>query len=282
MTSTVARVGWLRVVGTPLGNLGDISERAKVALSACDVILCEDSRRSGRLLQQLGLAKRPFLVANEHTEHALSDEVVRRMQGGERFSLISDAGMPGISDPGERLIRAAISAGLPVEVVPGPTAVTSALVLSGIDTSKYVFEGFLARKGKDRQAQLRELAAQPRTTVFYESPKRVRSTLVDLETHCGSARQVALARELTKLHEQVVRGSVQEVAAHFADVDPRGEFVIVVAGCEPAADLDDAALTKLLAAAIAEGSSKRDAISAVVEQSGAAKNRVYRLATELS
>lgn len=276
------RPGWLRVVGTPLGNLGDFSERGKAALAECDVILCEDSRRSGRLVQQVGLPKRPFLVANEHTEQRIGEEVERRIAAGERFALISDAGMPGISDPGQRLIARLVAAGIAVDVVPGPTALVGALVLSGLNTDRFVFEGFLARKGKDRQAQLAEIAQQPRTTVFYESPKRVRATLNDLASVCGQSHPVALARELTKLHEQVVRGTVESVIAHFVEHEPRGEFVFVVGGCPAPEPLGDAELRELVLAELDAGASRRDAVASVVAQSGASKNRVYQLSTEQS
>lgn len=275
------RVGSLAIVGTPIGNLGDISERGRRALHEADVIICEDSRRSGRLLQQLGLPKRPFLVANEHNEASTAAQVVGRMQRGERFALITDAGMPAVSDPGQRLITAVVQSGGSIEVVPGPTAAVSALVLSGLATSRFVFEGFLARKGKDRVAQLNEMSEQPRTTVFYESPKRIRATLRDLIEVCGPDRLVALARELTKLHEQVVRGTLSEVSDHFADVEPRGEFVIVLSGRAPAAPATDDELLHALRAALAGGASTRDAVASVVASSGASKNRVYGLATDV-
>ena len=272
--------GKLLVVGTPIGNLADFSDRGKAALSSADVIICEDSRRSGRLLQQLGLPKRPFLVANEHTEARVAADVIRRIQTGERFALITDAGMPGVSDPGQRLIQQAIRNGCLVEVVPGPTAVISALVLSGLSSSRFSFEGFLARKGKERATQLDEIAQSSRTVVFYESPKRIKATLRDLERHCGPEHQIALARELTKLHEQVVRGSIVELIQHFSETEPRGEFVVVVAGREPAAEATDDELVVLLQAELDSGLSRRDAVVTVVASTGVGKNRVYRLLTD--
>ncbi len=272
--------GVLLVVGTPIGNLADFSERGKAALAGADAIICEDTRRSGRLLQQLGLPKRPFLVANEHTEARVAAEVIQRIQTGERLALITDAGMPGVSDPGQRLIRQAIDNGCRVEVVPGPTAVVSALVLSGLSSSRFSFEGFLARKGKERATQLDEIAKSSRTVVFYESPKRIKATLRDLELHCGAEHQVALARELTKLHEQVVRGSVEELIRHFSETEPRGEFVIVVAARELAEEATDDELVALLQAELDSGSSRRDAVVSVVASAGVGKNRVYRLLTD--
>ena len=272
--------GSLLVVGTPIGNLADFSDRGKAALSGADVIICEDTRRSGRLLQQLGLPKKPFMVANEHTEARVADEVIRRIQTGERFALITDAGMPGVSDPGQRLIQQAISNGCLVEVVPGPTAVISALVLSGLSSSRFSFEGFLARKGKERAAQLDEIAQSLRTVVFYESPKRIKATLRDLERHCGAQHRVALARELTKLHEQVVRGSIAELIQHFSETEPRGEFVIVVAGREPEPELTDEQIVTRLRVELEDGCSRRDAVTEVVLKTGSAKNRVYELLTK--
>lgn len=286
MTSSVdagqAANGGLLVVGTPIGNLSDFSERGRGALSSVDAIICEDSRRSGRLLQQLGLPKRPFLVANDHTETRVSAEVVNRIQGGERFALITDAGMPGISDPGQRLIVAVVASGGALEIIPGPTAVVSALVLSGLETSRFVFEGFLARKGKERRLQLQDLSTQPRTTVIYESPKRVKATLIDLIGVCGQDREISVARELTKLHEQVVRGTMRTVLDHFEATDPRGEFVLVIAGCPPAPVATDEQIVALLRTELDSGSTKRDAVAAVVLSTAESKNRVYGLITHLS
>ncbi len=270
----------LLVVGTPIGNLGDFSERGRAALQNADAIICEDSRRSGRLLQQLGLPKRPFLIANEHTESRVLGQIVGRIQAGETLALITDAGMPAVSDPGQRLVQGVIEAGCSVEVVPGPTALVSALVLSGLSTSRFVFEGFLARKGKERASQLAALADEVRTVVFYESPKRIRATLDDLERVCGADRPIALGRELTKLHEQMVRGSIAEVAAHFGATDPRGEFVIVLAGRAPTPTATDEQIAELLAEELKGGRSKRDAVLAVSTATGVGKNRVYRLVTE--
>ncbi len=269
----------LSIVGTPIGNLSDLSDRGREALQSCDVIVCEDTRRSGRLLQQLGLAKRPFLVANEYTEGKATAAVIERIKGGQRVVLITDAGMPGVSDPGSGLIKGVIASGLAVDVVPGPTALISGLVLSGLPTTRFVFEGFLARRGQEREVQLGDIASQPRTTVFYESPKRVVRTLQDLAKVCGADRQVALARELTKLHEQVVRGTIEEVESHFADVAPRGEFVVIVAGRNAPPGASDEEIRTWLDEALRAGLSKRDAVSQVVERSGVAKNRVYHLMT---
>lgn len=274
--------GSLVVVGTPIGNLGDLSARAIETLRTATVIACEDTRRTGKLCSLLGIDRPPFLVANEHTEVARSREIVERIGAGETVALVSDAGMPGISDPGERLVRAVLDAGLGVEVVPGPTAMTAALVLSGLATDRFVFEGFLPRKGAERQRRLAEIGVEQRTVVMYESPRRVVATLADLASVCGGERLVAVARELTKLHEQVVRGTLVSVGLELGAEPVRGEVVIVLDGApEPSGERSDAELVELLRAELASGSSTRDAVAAVVTATGLPKRRIYNLATGL-
>ena len=270
--------GRLLVVGTPIGNLGDLSPRGREVLTNADVIACEDTRRTGRLLQLAGIAKRPLMVANEHTEHDRSVHIVDRIAGGETVALVSDAGMPGVSDPGQRVVAAVAAAGLAIEIVPGPTAVVSALVASGLINDRFVFEGFLERKGATRATQLAEIAAQPRTTVFYESPKRVVKTLADLIAVCGPDRPVAVARELTKLHETVVRGSLAEVAEVLSETTPKGEFVIVVGGAVPQiVEWSDDDLRREVDLLVAGGASKRDAVSEVAASTGVPRRRIYDL-----
>jgi 16S rRNA (cytidine1402-2'-O)-methyltransferase len=270
--------GALVVVGTPIGNLGDLSPRAREALSSADVIACEDTRRTGRLLQLAGLPKRPLMVANEHTELAASERIVDRVASGERVALVSDAGMPAVSDPGRLVVAAVIEAGLPVELAPGPTAVIGALVLSGLAGDRFVFEGFLDRKGAARTRQLTEIAEQPRATVLYESPKRVVRTLRDLADACGPEREVAVARELTKLHETVVRGPVGEVADALDSTTPKGEFVVVVSGApDHRVDHSDDDLRAMVEAEVAAGESRRDAVQTVADATGVARRRVYDL-----
>lgn len=270
--------GRLAIVGTPIGNLGDLSPRGREALTNADAIACEDTRRTGRLLQLAGLPKRPLLVSNEHTEHDRSAEIVDRIARGETIALVSDAGMPGVSDPGQRVVAAVAAAGLAIEVVPGPTAVVSALVASGIVDDRFVFEGFLERKGAVRTRQLGEIAAQPRTTVFYESPKRVAKTLRDLIDVCGPDRQAAVARELTKLHETVLRGSLGELAAEVDATTPKGEYVVVVAGATPAAvERSDDELRAAVETAVEAGASRRDAVDQVAAATGVPRRRIYEL-----
>lgn len=270
--------GRLLVVGTPIGNLGDLSPRGREALTTADIIACEDTRRTGRLLQLAGIEKRRLMVANEHTEHDRSGQIVDRIARGDTVALVSDAGMPGVSDPGQRVVAAVAAAGLAIEIVPGPTAVISALVASGLINERFVFDGFLDRKGAGRAKQLAEIAAQQRTTVFYESPKRVMKTLSDLVAVCGGDRQAAVARELTKLHETTLRGSLAELSLAMAETSARGEYVIVVAGAgESIVERTDDELMGMVDAEMASGATKRDAIQAVADATGLSRRRIYDL-----
>ncbi len=218
----------LYLVPTPIGNLEDITQRAVRVLSEADLILAEDTRTSGVLLRHLDIHK-PMLSYHKFNEHQSVEHFVERLRGGETIAVVSDAGTPGISDPGFLLAREAIRAGIEVTCLPGPTALIPALVASGLPSDRFCFEGFLPQK-KGRQTRLREIAEERRTTVFYESPHRVLKTLQQLAELCGPDRQVAVCRELTKVHEDIVRGTLQEAVAHFTEHEPRGEFVIVLAG----------------------------------------------------
>lgn len=269
----------LVLVGTPIGNLGDLSPRAVDALQAADAICCEDTRRTGRLLQHAGVPHKPLVVVNDHTEEAATGGVLARLAAGERVAVVTDAGMPGISDPGERLVRAAVDAGHVVEVVPGPSAAITALVASGLPAGRFVFEGFLPRKGSGRTARLAEVAAERRTVVLYEAPHRLARTVDDLLAACGADRRVAVGRELTKLHEELWRGSLAEAAAWVAAHPPRGEIVVVLEGAAPppAASADDveAAVQRRLDA----GDSPRDAAATVAAALGVPKRTAYDIAT---
>lgn len=272
--------GALVLVATPIGNLDDLSTRAAAALGAADAIACEDTRRTGRLLAHLGISAPKLLVANEHTERDLAPEVVRRVGVGERVVVVSDAGMPGISDPGEALVRAVLDAGLTVDVIPGPSAADSALVISGLPTGRFVFEGFLPRKGSGRRDRLADVAAEHRTIVLYEAPHRLVRTLTDLVEACGGDRQVALLRELTKLHEEHWRGTLAEALARTDEVDPRGEYVLVLEGAAPDEPADDDALRAALDEARTAGRSTRDAVDEVTARFGAPRRHVYALALD--
>lgn len=273
--------GSLTLVATPIGNLGDITQRAIDALAAADIVCCEDTRRTGMLLTHLGISGKKYVVVNEHTEHDACDEIVAAVAAGRNVALVSDAGTPGISDPGERVVRAALAANIPVTATPGVAALTMALVLSGMPTARFVFEGFLPRQGGERAARLAAIADEQRTIVLYEAPHRIERTLSDLEVACGAMRNVALARELTKMHEDVWRGTLHDAVRHANDVAPRGEYVIVIEGARPPAPATDDEIIQALRHEMAAGASKRDAAARVAAKLGAAKRRVYELALQL-
>ena len=272
--------GLLLLVATPIGNLGDLSPRAVEALRDADVVLCEDSRRTGRLLALAGVAARALAVVNDHNESRMVGDVLARLDRGETVAVVTDAGTPGISDPGERLVRAAAAARHTVSVVPGPSAVIAALVASGLPTARFVFEGFLPRSGASRSARLSALATEPRTVVLYEAPHRIARTLADLAASFGTSRRVAVARELTKLHEEVWRGSLDGAVAWANDSSPKGEIVVVVEGSPPPEPVSDAALVDALRVALDRGLSTRDAVAEVANSLEVSKRRVYRLAVE--
>jgi len=270
--------GRLILVGTPIGNLSDLSSRAAEALSAADVIACEDTRRTGRLLSHLGISGKKYVVVNEHTEGDASQRLIERIRAGEIVVLVSDAGMPGVSDPGEYLVAQVIAADLAVEVVPGPSAVLAALVQSGLSTSRFVFEGFLPRKGAARARMLAEVGREKRTVVLFEAPHRLVRTLNDLQSVCGSDRLVVLARELTKMHEEVWRGSLTEALARVENVEPRGEFVVVLEGAPEPDEASDQELCDAITSARERGATNRDAVDEVAEMFGVSRRRVYDLA----
>jgi len=274
--------GVLVLVGTPIGNLGDMAPRAVDALASADVVCCEDTRRTGRLLAHLGIERRPLIVVNEHTERRQVPGVLERLARGERVAVVSDAGMPGISDPGERLVRAALDAGHAVEVVPGPAAAVAALVVSGLPSGRFVFEGFLPRRGHGRAERLAAVAAEPRTVLLHEAPHRLARTLADLAAACGGDRRVAVARELTKLHEEVWRGTLDEALAWVAEREPPGEIVIVLDGAPGAPPPDDDAVRARLRDALASGATRSDAARAVAAELGIARRHAYDLVNELA
>ncbi len=273
--------GTLVLVSTPIGNLGDLAPRAVEALQAAALICCEDTRRTGKLLAHAGIRGVPMAVANEHTEHGRIGEVLDLLAAGRSVAVVTDAGTPGISDPGERLVRAAIDAGHTVSAVPGPAAFTMALVVSGFATSRFVMEGFLPRTGAERARRLAEVGREHRAVVLYEAPHRVARTITDLIGACGPQRRVVLARELTKLHEEVWRGTLAEAVDHLGAREPRGEYVVVLDGAPDAAPPDDDAIRDALLAAIADGESRSGAVATVMDTLGVAKRRVYDIATTL-
>lgn len=273
--------GKIVVVGTPIGNLGDMSPRAAAALTSADVVACEDTRRTGRLFQLLGLTTPRLVRLDDHAEAAEGPRLVARAAAGETVAVVSDAGLPGLSDPGGRTVALAVEEGVTVEVVPGPFAGAVAAVASGLldGSGRFCFEGFLPRKGGERTARLAEVAAERRTVVVYEAPQRVAATLADLAAVCGGDRRVALCRELTKLHEEVWRGPLDDAVAHVATHLPKGEYVLVLEAAPAPEPLTDDELRALLAAERAAGASARDAAAAVAAATGEPPNRVKRLAT---
>jgi 16S rRNA (cytidine1402-2'-O)-methyltransferase len=267
--------GQLVLVATPIGNLGDLSPRAVEALRQAALICCEDTRRTGRLLEHAGVAAPRLAVCNEHTEAARISEVLTTLGDGGDVAMVTDAGTPGISDPGERLVRAVVDAGFEVTSVPGPTALVTALVTSGLATGRFVFEGFLPRSGRARRDRLAELSAERRTIVVYEAPHRIGRTLSDLASTLGDDRPVAVARELTKLWETVVRGTLGSVELG----EPRGEYVLVIAGAPlDGGPPDDDAIREALRVELADGASTRDAAAAVARRLGVPKRLAYNLA----
>jgi 16S rRNA (cytidine1402-2'-O)-methyltransferase len=278
--SELTMTGRLVLVATPIGNLGDLAPRAVEALRTAGAIVCEDTRRTGRLLQHAGISGARLLVANEHTEAACAQEVAALLARGTTVAVVTDAGTPGISDPGERLVRAAVAGGHAVEAVPGPSAALHALVVSGLPAARFVVEGFLPRRGPERRARLAEVGTETRTIVLFEAPHRLGRTLADLQEVCGPDRAVVVARELTKLHEEVWRGSIAEAVARAAAREPRGEHVVVVAGAPPVtagiADVEAA-----LAACLAAGMDRRAAVAEVARDLGVAKRTVYDAALRL-
>jgi 16S rRNA (cytidine1402-2'-O)-methyltransferase len=271
----------LVLVATPIGNLGDLSPRAVEELRRADVVACEDTRRTGRLLQHAGVQGASLMRIDDHTEASRVAEVLRRLARGERVVVVTDAGMPGISDPGERLTRAAVDAGHPVEVVPGPSAAVTALVGSGLPTGRFCFEGFLPRKGSGRSERLGALAGEERTIVLYEAPHRIARTFADLAVALGPARRVVVARELTKLHEEWWRGRLGDAEAWAGEAPVRGELVIVVEGAPPPAPAAAEDVEGALAAALDAGTSVRDAAAEVAARFGLPKRGVYRLAVSI-
>ena len=269
--------GRLVLVATPIGNLGDLSPRAVAALGDADVVVCEDTRRTGRLLAHAGVRARRLIVANEHTEAAAAAEVARLLDGDAVVALVTDAGTPGVSDPGGRLVAAAIAGGHAVEAVPGPSAALAALVVSGLPTDRFVVEGFLPRTGGARRQRVAELIAERRTVVLYEAPHRLARTLAELAEALGADRPVAVARELTKRHEEVWRGTLGAAAARAAadETAPRGEHVIVLGGAPHPPVASPTEISAALDRAQAGGADRKTAVAMVAAAFGVPKRDVY-------
>jgi 16S rRNA (cytidine1402-2'-O)-methyltransferase len=268
--------GRIELVATPIGNLADLSARAREVLARADIIAAEDTRHTAGMLRQLGI-ERKLVSLHEHNEAARRDELVRRAREGA-LVVVGDAGMPLVSDPGYLTLRAALAAGVPVGAVPGPSAVLLALALSGLAPERFCFEGFLPARTQARRAALRALQGEARTMVFFEAPHRIADTLADMKEAFGGVREAAVARELTKLHESVYRGSLEKLLQISAD-DPdfqRGEITLVVAGAGVAAGPDDAFVRRALDLLVAEVAPGR-AAALVAQLTGRRKAEVYAL-----
>ena len=275
-------MGILYVVSTPIGNLGDLSARAAEVLRTVDAVLCEDTRHSRRLLDHVGSTV-AALPHHEHNEARSTPGLVARLVAGESLALVSDAGTPLLSDPGARLVRAAAEAGVQVVPVPGASALLAALVVSGLDATRFTFFGFLARKGRERREVVAALAALAHTAVLYEAPGRVGDTLAELAAACGTERPAVVARELTKQFEEVRRGTLGELAAYYADDPPRGEVVLVLGGRPATAEAPEPAEVRARARALHEsGASTRDVARALAAEFGLARNEGYRIAHEIA
>ncbi|MEH2265730.1 16S rRNA (cytidine(1402)-2'-O)-methyltransferase [Nostoc sp.] len=278
---TDPKPGTLYVVGTPIGNLEDITFRAVRILQTVDIIAAEDTRHTGKLLQHFQV-KTPQVSYHEHNRTSRIPELLEHLINNKAIALVSDAGMPGISDPGYELVKACIEAGIPVVPIPGASAAITALSASGLPTNRFVFEGFLPPKTQQRQEHLESLQTESRTMIFYESPHRLRDTLQDLAEVWGSDRQIVLGRELTKLYEEFWRGTIAEAIAHYSQREPQGEYTLVVAGI-PASQpqLTENELKAELKQLISQGISRSQASRQLAKFTSLPRRQLYQLALSI-
>ena len=277
----MSTVGTLYLVATPIGNLEDITFRAVRILQEADLIAAEDTRHTGKLLHHFQI-ETPQLSYHEHNSQRRIPQLIEKLQTGQTIALVSDAGMPGISDPGYELVCACAEAGIVVSPIPGPAAVVSAIAASALPSDCFTFEGFLPVKGKARGERLAQLAIEPRTMVLYESPHRLLKTLTDLQTHLGGERRVTLARELTKRYEEFWRGTVKDAIEHFTTTEPRGEFTVAIAGQTTSPNpLSEDELRQHLSTLMAQGLSASKASRQLAEQTGLPKRDIYQLSLQL-
>lgn len=270
--------GTLYVVGTPIGNLEDMTFRAVKVLQQVETIAAEDTRHTGKLLHHFQITT-PQLSYHDHNRRSRLPDLLHRLECGESIALVTDAGMPGISDPGYELVYACVERGITVVPIPGASAVVTALSAAGLPTDRFVFEGFLPAKGQERQARLESLSTEPRTMVFYEAPHRVRQTLQDLATHLGGDRSIVMARELTKLHEQFWRGTLLQALDYYQTKEPQGEFTLVVGGYTAVQQvLSEAVLRAELQHLIQQGLSRSQASRQLAQQTALPRRQIYQLA----
>jgi 16S rRNA (cytidine1402-2'-O)-methyltransferase len=268
----------LYLVGTPIGNLGDMTMRGLEILKGVDTIAAEDTRHTGKLLHHFQI-KTPQISYHQHNEQQRIPELISQLQSGKSIALVTDAGMPGISDPGYLLVSACVAAGIRVIPIPGVTAVITAVSASGLPSDRFVFEGFLPTKGQERRDRLESVAGDSRTLVFYESPHRLRQTLADFAETFGIDRQIVLGRELTKLHEEFWRGDIGAAIEHYTQVEPQGEYAIVIAGAHVShPTLSDEAIDRALIELMLAGTSRSQASRIVGEQISQSRRYVYQLA----
>ncbi|KAM3093666.1 16S rRNA (cytidine(1402)-2'-O)-methyltransferase [Phormidesmis sp. 146-12] len=276
-----AKAGTLYIVGTPIGNLEDMTFRAVRILQTVDLIAAEDTRHTGKLLHHFQV-KTPQISYHEHNQISRTPELLDRLQNGQSIALVTDAGMPGISDPGYELVKACADGGFVVVPIPGASAVITALSASGLPTDRFTFEGFLPAKSQARRTFLESLQLEARSLVFYESPHRLRATLQDMADVLGSDRSITLARELTKLHEEFWRGTLQAAIEHYKSRDPQGEFTLVVAGAEiRELVLSDAAIVAELQNLLNQGLSRSDASRQLAQQTALPRRQIYQLALSI-
>lgn len=275
-------LGELYVVGTPIGNLEDISFRAIHILKTVDAIASEDTRHTGKLLHHFEI-QTPQVSYHQHNHKQRAPELLARLQRGQSLALVSDAGLPGISDPGYELVRTCVEANIPVVPIPGPSAALTALTASGLPSDRFCFEGFLAAKGTERREHLVQIQTESRTIILYESPHRLRQTLQDLYTTLGADRQIVIARELTKLHETFWRGTVEDAIAQYQTQDPRGEYTLTIAG-KPVtkAVYTDDELRQKLQALIDQGVSPSQASRQLAQTLNVPRRYLYQLSLDLA
>lgn len=278
---TEPRPGTLYIVGTPIGNLEDMTFRAVRILQAVDIIAAEDTRHTGKLLQHFQV-KTPQMSYHEHNSSSRIPEVLEYLQFGKAIALVSDAGMPGISDPGYELVKACVDAGITVVPIPGASAVITALSAAGLPTDRFIFDGFLPAKSQQRREYLELLLPESRTLVFYESPHRLRDTLQDLADILGSDRTIVIARELTKLYEEFWRGTIADAIAHYQQKEPQGEYTLLVAGIPPSKpQLTEAELKAELIQIMKQGISRSQASRQLAKDTLISRRQLYQLALSI-
>lgn len=268
--------GQLVVTSTPIGNLGDLSPRARTCLETAEMIACEDTRHTGLMLHRLGITHGKLISYHDHSSPAVAAGIIKALEYGATIALVSDAGTPLLSDPGYKLVDACLERGLQVVAVPGPSALLAALVTAGLPTDRFFFAGFLPQQKSRRQRELASLADLDATLVFYESPRRLLACLADMEAHLPM-REIAVARELTKHHEETRRGTARSLIAHYEMHPPKGEIVVMAGPCQTEAEPDPVDLAAMVAAEMANGASHRDAARNVAQATGLPRSRIYAI-----